>query len=340
MNMCTKCVLPETFPGIRFGPDGVCNYCRESAAQRARHGEDREKYRNKFEDVLGRHRGGRGSYDVVMAYSGGKDSSYTLKILKQTYGLSVLAVTFDHGFMSPHASKNIHIVTDALNVHRLIMSPSRTVLSNAFRRSAGEEVYPLTSLIRASAICNTCMHLVKSFVLKLAVQMGIPFIAYGWSPGQAPLQSSVLRLNPSMIRTMQAAVEDTLKKIMGDGLEPFIMGPREYALLSPEIAPGGAFVHAVHPLAYGDYNEERIVEEIRTLGWRPPTDTDSNSTNCLLNVFANQHHIKHHRFHPYAHEIAGLVREGHMTREAGIAKLSVPPDKQVLEEVASRLGVE
>ena len=27
MRRCTKCVLPETFPRIKYDENGVCNYC-------------------------------------------------------------------------------------------------------------------------------------------------------------------------------------------------------------------------------------------------------------------------------------------------------------------------
>ena len=30
MKRCTRCVLPETFPGIQFDDEGVCQYCRHS----------------------------------------------------------------------------------------------------------------------------------------------------------------------------------------------------------------------------------------------------------------------------------------------------------------------
>lgn len=29
LKRCTRCILPETFPGIEFDEDGVCNYCRD-----------------------------------------------------------------------------------------------------------------------------------------------------------------------------------------------------------------------------------------------------------------------------------------------------------------------
>ena len=29
LRRCRRCLLPETFPGIDFDEDGVCNYCRD-----------------------------------------------------------------------------------------------------------------------------------------------------------------------------------------------------------------------------------------------------------------------------------------------------------------------
>ena len=79
MKICNNCILPETFPGIRFDENGVCNFCREFK--------------------------GKGSYDCLMAYSGGKDSTYTLWILKKKYDLRILALTFDQ---TSHPSFFLH----------------------------------------------------------------------------------------------------------------------------------------------------------------------------------------------------------------------------------------
>jgi uncharacterized paraquat-inducible protein A len=35
IRRCTKCILPETFPGIEFDEDGVCNYCWAYISMRA-----------------------------------------------------------------------------------------------------------------------------------------------------------------------------------------------------------------------------------------------------------------------------------------------------------------
>ncbi len=340
MNICLKCVLPETFPGIRFDRDGVCNYCRHSETQSTISGADREKYRSKFDHFLKqRKQEYKAPYDVIIAYSGGKDSSYTLKLLKEKYGLSVLAITFNHGFVSPQALTNIQRVTQTLNVSHLMVSPKREALIHAFRRSISEELYPLKALERASSICNTCMHLVKSFILKTAIEMRIPFMVYGWSPGQAPVQSSMIRLNISMIRQTQDAVRDILLPVMGEELQSFILQERHYRLLEQESSGRPLFFFNVNPLAFLPYDEQSVIEEIRTLGWEKPKDTDANSTNCLLNGFANETHLERHRFHPYAREIAGLVRAGCMKREEGLAKLSERPDETVRAQVREQLGL-
>jgi hypothetical protein len=102
----------------------------------------------------------------------------------------------------------------------------------------------------------------------------------------------------------------------------------------------GHFFYNVSPLAFLDYNEDEIIQEIQRLGWKQPQDTDVNSTNCLLNAFAVETHQKRFGFHPYAFEIAGLVREGHMSRAAGLERLSTPSDPRMVEWVAKHLGLD
>ena len=79
MKICSQCVLPETFPGIQFDDDGVCQYCRSGESI------DRNAIRKETEAFLSSIRGGAPQYDIVVAYSGGKDSTYALKYLAAGY---------------------------------------------------------------------------------------------------------------------------------------------------------------------------------------------------------------------------------------------------------------
>jgi hypothetical protein len=88
-QICTNCILPGTFPGIKFKDRGVCNFCNDfKGAEHLQQIKDR--YRKKFEAAVAEYRG-KGSYDVLMCYSGGKDSTYTLSMLKEKYGLNILS---------------------------------------------------------------------------------------------------------------------------------------------------------------------------------------------------------------------------------------------------------
>ena len=272
-----------------------------------------------------------------MAYSGGKDSTYTLQLLKETFGLKVYAITLDHGFVSPMALENIRNVTDNLDIDHLCIRPGSKAICSIFVKSMHPGIYPIRALQRASSICNSCMNLVKSFLMKTAVEMKVPIVAYGWSPGQAPIQSSVFKTNPFMIRQMQKAMIAPIKKMGGDGLSGFFL--RDDQFNHAETSKTDPFPYLVHPLAFLDYNEQSILKKVQELGWVNPKDTDENSTNCLLNSFAIEAHLQQHRFHPYAFEIAGLVREGYMTREEGLKKLVTPSDPMVVEYVWQKLGL-
>jgi tRNA(Ile)-lysidine synthase TilS/MesJ len=337
-KFCSSCVLPETFPAIRFDEDGICQYCL-SHNDLNQSELLRKKYLDKFYEILNKYRN-VGAYDAILAYSGGKDSSYTLMLLRQVFNLKILALTFDHGFLSPRALGNIHAVTRALGVDRMMVAPSEKMLHHAFSESISSPPHSMKALQRASSICNTCMSLVKALVLKTAIDMGIPLITYGWSPGQIPVQASVAKLNASMIEKTQKVLVNNLAGVMADGLQPFLLEERHFRLLdSRKAATTPLGYYNIHPLAFWAYDERKIREEIRELGWRDPEDTDANSTNCLLNCYAIQLHLEKYGFHPYAFEIANLVREGFMSRETGLAKLVKPADKSIVEYVKNKLGV-
>ena len=82
---CVRCVLPESFPGVVLDAAGVCSLCRRAPSaeqQRQRRVTLRKRLDRLVEEVRD-----RGPYDLLMAYSGGKDSSYTLAFLRREYYL-------------------------------------------------------------------------------------------------------------------------------------------------------------------------------------------------------------------------------------------------------------
>ncbi len=333
MKRCMKCILPETFPGIKFDEDGVCSYCHKSSYRTK--DTNKKKWEEKFLALIEEHRKKRASsasYDVIMAYSGGKDSTYTLDIFVNRYNLRVLAYTFDNAFMSPGAFVNIRNVCSNLGVDSLVIHPSPPMLKKIFRHAAKSPMYSPKTLERASTICTSCIGMVKSSILRTALEKNIPFVGFGWSPGQAPLQSSVMKTNASLMKASQRAIYKPLHKIAGDAINSLFVTGEQFN--HPERFPWN-----IHPLAFLEYDEQKIVQRNQEIGWKKPDDTDPNSTNCLLNAYANNIHRRKYGFHPYVWEIANMVRQGVMSREEGLAKIEPQESPKMVALIKKELNI-
>ncbi|MBA3538825.1 MAG: hypothetical protein H0T79_04295 [Deltaproteobacteria bacterium] len=128
LRRCTKCILPETFPYVHFDADGVCAYCRtwkpiqpkgEEALLRAV-----EKYRSKD-----------GSPDVIVAFSGGRDSAYGLHYVKTVLGMNPVAFTYDWGMVTDLARRNQARVCGKLGVEHIIRSADITAKRRYVRKN-------------------------------------------------------------------------------------------------------------------------------------------------------------------------------------------------------------
>jgi len=329
MKVCARCVLPETFPGVSFDAEGLCNHCRNSASKNMEPSLKRKEEEERFVSLMDGLKG-RGEYDCLVALSGGKDSTYAMMAMKRRYGLRLLAVTFDNGFISERALSNMRTTTDALGVDHIIFKPRMSLLKDIFLKAADEDIFSKKALERASTICTSCIGIVKALALKTAIEKGIMAIGFGWSPGQNTLKSSVMRTTPALMRTAQALLVEPLARIAGDEVRKYFLNDGHFSL--PE-----RFPYYVYPFSFLDYDEKGIVREIGEIGWVAPDDTDSNSTNCLLNAYANESHIRRLKFHPYVWEIANMVRDGSMTREEGFEKIYGERPASLVEEALEKL---
>jgi N-acetyl sugar amidotransferase len=90
MRYCTRCILPDTRPGLELGADGVCSAC---TAHGRRSEVDWAGRAQKFTEIVDRVKQLERPYDCVIPVSGGKDSTWqTVRCLEA--GLHPLAVTW------------------------------------------------------------------------------------------------------------------------------------------------------------------------------------------------------------------------------------------------------
>ena len=329
MKECSNCTLNDKVFSVRIDEDGLCNYCRQRQKRDAALPFSPEEAETQLEEAFGKYKDR--PYQVLLAYSGGKDSTYTLYKLRERYNVSVLAVTVDNGFLTEQCRQNIHTVTAALDVDSVTVKPAFNRLAKIFQLAAGREIFPKKAMERASSICTACIGMVKTTVYTEAILRKIPFICFGWTPGQAPVKSPVIKLDYRMILANQKQLQDPIIKNLGEDYCKYFIDS-DWLKQRLDYIPS-----LTYPLVYDTYSEEKIYKAINAIGWRRPQDTDVNSTNCLLNSYANFMHMKQYGFNPYIMEIAGLVREGYMTREEGLIKLSKSGEEDVIDDVRSQL---
>lgn len=116
LRRCTRCVLPETMPFIKFDEQGVCNYCRnykpiETKGIEALQ-EILEPYRNNNDDKP----------DCLAAFSGGRDSSYTVHILKNVLEMTPITYTYDWGMVTDLARRNQMRICGKLGLEHILVS--------------------------------------------------------------------------------------------------------------------------------------------------------------------------------------------------------------------------
>lgn len=270
-------------------------------------------------------------YQILLAYSGGKDSTFTLYKLRKKFNVSVLAVTFDNGFLTEECRQNIHEVTARLGVDSITIKPSFSMLVNIFNLAASKEMFPKKALERASSICTACIGIVKATVYKEAILRKIPFVCFGWTPGQARVKDPIMKLDYRMLIANQKQILDPIVKSLGDEYNKYFIDP-EWIKAQQEYVPSLAY-----PLVFSNYNEDELLDTIKGIGWKRPENTDMNSTNCLLNSYANYIHQRDYGYNPYSLEIANLVRQGFLTREEGLKKLAAPGEAAVISYVKGEL---
>jgi len=120
LKRCTRCVLPETFPFIAFDERGVCNYC---ASYRPRYAAMHPlESRRDFIRSLEKYRRAGEEPDVLVAFSGGRDSSYGLHLIKKEFGLKPVTFTYDWGMVTDLARRNIARICGQLGIQNILVS--------------------------------------------------------------------------------------------------------------------------------------------------------------------------------------------------------------------------
>lgn len=173
MKYCTKCVMPDTRPGIKFDEQGVCSACR-SYEHRAQ--VDWNARWKEFEKLCDKYRGMHGpdGYDCIIAVSGGKDSHYQVYLMKEVMHMNPLLVSAEDNFKMTEAGKhNIRNISEAFGCDLITMKPNIRAQKRIMRYTFEKYGKPTYFIDRY----------IYTYPLHMAVKFNLPLLVYGENVG-------------------------------------------------------------------------------------------------------------------------------------------------------------
>ena len=156
VTWCKRCVISNQRPRIIFDSEGVCSACRNRENRKDIDWAAREK---ELKTLLNKFRLSNGHWDVVVPSSGGKDSCYVAHQLKHEYGMNPLLVTWSPLQYTDIGQRNFDNLCDAGftairctpdgKMHRLLARLCFEELGDAFHVFVlGQIYYPIHIALR------------------------------------------------------------------------------------------------------------------------------------------------------------------------------------------------
>jgi len=318
---CRRCLLPEGKFNVRLDESGLCNYCRfwdETGASLL----DVERHRHLLVDRLQRFRK-HSHYDAAVGLSGGKDSTYVLHQLTSKYQANVLSVTFDNGFLTDYAWRNVREIVRALDVDHFVYKPDWEAFRAFYRASVRKLGDP----------CVACS--IGGYVLSIrgCRDVRAPFFIHGrspmqmfrhWYPGTRDLGIGILRTN---LKEHSIANLRKEYKIM----------IRKMRLLLLYLVPNTRLRHKIFRELFGSrlrgndltpeflafflfepYDEQEMVRHLEALdtGYRRPENhAILGHGDCLIHDASAYLYALKHEVNRVLPDVAAMLRQGSIDQD-------------------------
>lgn len=168
MKFCSKCIMPNTRPGITFNEKGVCVACQNNERKKYVDWDARMDELKKLCDKYRRKEPGQ--YDCIIAVSGGKDSHYQVHIMKEVMNMNPLLITVEDFFTMTEAGKhNVQNISEAFGCNIISFKPNRRAAKVISRYMFEKYGRPLWYVDR----------LLYTVPLYYAAALNIPLLVYG-----------------------------------------------------------------------------------------------------------------------------------------------------------------
>lgn len=323
MKSCSRCIIPETADTIQFDESGVCNVCHSIAHKKT--GIDWAQRRRELDDLVAEAKARGGQHDLIIPFSGGKDSTYQLWYAVTQLKLRPLVVRYNHRGMRPGVERNNERTFKKLPVEVIDFRPSWSMVQATMREA----------LVRKGDSCWSCHVGIYSFPMHMAIKFDIPLIMWGEALNEYQMffnatdKESVDEVRFNRAMTLGMSADDMGSYLAaGDGGDAAI--PFDRRDLAWHRYPSRAALDRLgaKSICLGDYvpwDTKRQVEIIkRELGWEGqdvegiPPEFDYEKIECQFQGVRDWlKYLK--RGMGRTNHLANIeIRHGRMTRERGV----------------------
>jgi N-acetyl sugar amidotransferase len=120
MHYCTRCVMPDTKPGVILDNKGVCGACRYVEKKKLIDWDERAAQLQRLSDQV---RGSNGNgYECIVPVSGGKDSTYQVYMMSKVYNLKTLGIIVAPHLQTSEGISNLNSMVTNLGVDLMKIS--------------------------------------------------------------------------------------------------------------------------------------------------------------------------------------------------------------------------
>ena len=323
---CAICILPESFPGITFNENGVCNFCSS-------HETILPLGENKLTDILDQQKSE--SYDCVVPVSGGKDSTYVLYYAVKKLGLKVICVNYDSGFQSKLAMRNMNRACEILGVPFVIYKADfqeRVKIVKGILNIAKTVGIPL-------GICANCHNGIRSASMRVAKLHGVKTIISGTTQYERFGTNPVTGTKYSVRRLAKC----NLPRILPGLIRVSALIGLERIRLGMPILDGRHFfgdtanvktVHLFDYIPWACMHKDIVGLLAKEVGWEHSKER-VDRFDCLLHPFLNYKWFRETGISLDGYLYSDMVRMGAMSREDALGREQIIEGK--LQEDCSEL---